>query len=94
MEFLVRAENRLPPDTPEETRERLRKAERERAVELREAGVLKRLWRVPGRNATIGLYEADDPAVLHDAIASLPMWPWLDVTVEPLATHPQERRDK
>lgn len=91
MEFLVRAENRLPPDTPDETRERLRKAERERAIELREAGVLKRLWRVPGRNATIGLYEADDPAALHDAIASLPMWPWLDVTVEALATHPQER---
>lgn len=94
MEFLVRAENRLPPDTPEQTRQRLRETERERAGELRAAGVLKRLWRVPGRNAWIGLFEADDPTALHDAIASLPMWPWLDVTVEPLATHPQERRDK
>jgi muconolactone D-isomerase len=91
MEFLVRSENRLPPDTPEELRERLRKGERERAMELRAAGVLKRLWRVPGRNATVGLYEADDPAELHDALASLPMWPWLDVTVEALATHPQEK---
>jgi muconolactone D-isomerase len=91
MEFLVRSENRLPPDTPEEIRERLRKGERERAMELRAAGVLKRLWRVPGRNATVGLYEADDPAALHDALTSLPMWPWLDVTVEALATHPQEK---
>jgi muconolactone D-isomerase len=53
--------------------------------------VLKRLWRVPGRNATVGLYEADDPAALHDALMSLPMAPWLDVHVEALATHPQER---
>jgi muconolactone D-isomerase len=53
--------------------------------------VLKRLWRVPGRNATIGLYEAADPAQLHDALMSLPMAPWLDVHVEALATHPQER---
>lgn len=91
MEFLVRTENLLPPDTPDETRERLRQAERERAMQLREAGVLKRLWRVPGRNATVGLYEAEDPAALHEALASLPMWKWMDVTVEALATHPQER---
>ena len=91
MEFLVRSENRMPPEFPAERKAELRTAERERAVELRAAGVLKRLWRVPGRNATIGLYEAADPAELHDALMSLPMAPWLDVTVEPLALHPQER---
>ncbi|MEV6013670.1 muconolactone Delta-isomerase family protein [Streptomyces sp. NPDC051976] len=92
MEFLVRTENLLPPDTPDNTREQLRKVERERAMELREAGTLKRLWRVPGRNATIGLYEAEDPAALHDALVSLPLWKWMDVTVEALATHPQEQK--
>lgn len=91
MEFLVRTENRMPADTPDAVRERLRSAERARAQELRDAGVLRRLWRVPGRNATVGLYEAPDPAALHDALTSLPMWRWMDVTVEPLATHPQER---
>jgi len=91
VEFLVRTENRLPADTPAERREELRKAERARAQELREAGILKRLWRVPGRNGTIGLYEAADATELHDALASLPMFPWMDITVEPLATHPQER---
>ena len=90
MEFLVRSENRLPPDTPEERRAELKAAERARATQLRERGILKRLWRVPGRNATVGLYEADDPAQLHEALMSLPLSPWLDVTVEALATHPQE----
>jgi muconolactone D-isomerase len=91
VEFLVRSENRLPPETPAERREELRAAERSRAMELRAAGTLKRLWRVPGRNATIGLYEAPDPAALHDALVSLPMSPWLDVHVEALAQHPQEK---
>ncbi|MFC8198133.1 muconolactone Delta-isomerase family protein [Streptomyces sp. NPDC060006] len=91
VEFLVRTENTLPPDTPDDVREELRKGERERAMQLREAGILKRLWRVPGRNATIGLYEAADPAQLHDALVSLPMWKWMDSTVEALATHPQEK---
>ncbi|MEO3889382.1 muconolactone Delta-isomerase family protein [Nonomuraea sp. B5E05] len=40
-----------------------------------------------------GLYEAGDPAELHDALASLPMWKWMDVTVEALATHPQEQKE-
>jgi muconolactone D-isomerase len=91
VEFLVRSENRLPAETPAERREELRAAERARAVELRAAGILKRLWRVPGRNATVGLYEVADPAELHDALMSLPMSPWLDVHVEALAQHPQER---
>jgi muconolactone D-isomerase len=91
MEFLVRAENRLPPDTPDEERNRLKKGERARADELRAAGNLKRLWRVPGRNATIGLYECTDATELHDVLASLPMFPWMDITVEAVATHPQEQ---
>jgi len=91
MEFLVRAENRLPPDTPEARRAELRRAERARADELRAAGVLQRLWRVPGRAGWIGLFRAEDATALHDALGSLPLWPWLDVTVEPLATHPQEQ---
>jgi muconolactone D-isomerase len=91
MEFLVRTENRLPNDTPDDVRDKLRSGERERAQQLRDAGILKRLWRVPGRNATVGLYEAADPTELHDALTSLPMWPWMEVSVEALATHPQER---
>lgn len=91
MEFLVRTENLLPNDTPDDVRDRLKNSERERAMQLRDAGVLKRLWRVPGRNATIGLYESEDAASLHDALASLPMWKYMDITVEPLALHPQER---
>jgi muconolactone D-isomerase len=90
MEFLVRTENRLAADTDPETVSALRAQERTRAEELRASGILKRLWRVPGRWATIALYEAADATVLHDALASLPMWRHMDVTVEPLADHPQE----
>ncbi|MEQ3549454.1 muconolactone Delta-isomerase family protein [Pseudonocardia nematodicida] len=91
MEFLVRTVNLLPADTDPSERDRLRKGERARADELRAAGMLKRLWRVPGRNATVQLYEAADATELHAALASLPMFPWMEITVEPLATHPQEQ---
>ena len=54
MEFLVRSENRLPADFPAERRAELRAGERARAMELREAGVLKRLWRHAGRHDLVG----------------------------------------
>jgi muconolactone D-isomerase len=90
MEFLVRFDINQPESMTLDERERLRGIERARAMELREQGILKRLWRVPGRRAVVGLWEAPDATALHDALASLPMFPWMDVDVEALATHPQE----
>ncbi|HEY3751578.1 MAG TPA: muconolactone Delta-isomerase family protein [Pseudonocardiaceae bacterium] len=93
MEFLVRQNNRMPTDEASlRLREELRAAERMRAKELREAGILIRLWRVPGTRDAIGLYEAEDATVLHDALSSLPLFPWLEISVQPLATHPQEQK--
>lgn len=91
MEFLVRLRNQLPPDVPSERRAELRAEERARADELRRAGILLRLWRVPGTREALGLFRADDATQLHDALASLPLFPWQDITVEALATHPQEK---
>lgn len=92
MEFLVRFEVNAPESMAPKERERLRSLERARAAEFREQGVLKRLWRVPGRRAVIGLWDAADATALHEALASLPMFPWMDVTIEPLAMHPQEQK--
>jgi muconolactone D-isomerase len=92
MEFLVRQRNRMPADEDSRRlREELRVVERKRAQELRDAGILIRLWRVPGTRDAIGLYNAEDATALHDALSSLPQFPWLEIEVEALATHPQER---
>jgi muconolactone D-isomerase len=64
--------------------------EAERARQLADAGVLRRLWRVPGRRANWGIWSAASIDELHQAIASLPLFPYLDVTVHPLASHPND----
>lgn len=43
MEFLVRQSNRLPPDMPAERQQEINEAERTRAMELRDAGLLVKL---------------------------------------------------
>jgi muconolactone D-isomerase len=45
---------------------------------------------VPGRRANWGIWEAEDATALHAAIRSLPLFPWLEVDVIPLAAHPND----
>ena len=90
MKFLVSIEVRWPPDGDSATRERLVEAESRRAAELAATGNLLRLWRIPGRWANVGLWSAADADELHACLASLPFYPWLDIDVQPLATHPND----
>lgn len=90
MEFLVRIEVGLPPDMPAERRDELLAAELARGQELRAAGKIRRIWRLPGGLRNITLYDVRDATELHEAITSLPLFPWLRVEVTALATHPLE----
>jgi muconolactone D-isomerase len=90
VEYLLRIEVTWPPDGDPEERERRIQAERARARELAEVGIIKRLWRIPGRWANWGIWEAPDATTLHEAVTSLPMWPYLDVDIQPLADHPND----
>jgi len=90
MEFLVHIEVRWPADGDPDELTRLTEAERARALELAEAGTIRRLWRLPGRRANYGLWDARDATALHAAIASLPFFPYLEVEVTPLAAHPSD----
>lgn len=89
-EYLVSIEVLWPPEGDRELRDRLIAEERETAARLAESGIIVRLWRVPGRWANWGIWRAANVEQLHDAIASLPFFPWLSVTVHPLALHPSD----
>lgn len=90
MEFLVRIDIDWPQDAPAEERERIWEDEFRQGRLLAEQGLLRRLWRVPGRSANWSLYEAQDATQLHAALTSLPLHPWMDIEVHPLAEHPND----
>lgn len=88
MEFLVRTElSRSMPTDPEEQAELWAK-ERAAGRELVARGVISRIWRLPGRQGNVAVMVAADATELHEALTSLPLWPYTTVTVEPLADHP------
>jgi muconolactone D-isomerase len=87
MEFLVEIEIRLPPELDDERRADLLARERDRGSELRSEGAIRRIWRIPGRHANVGVWEAPDATALHDKLSSLPLFPYADIRVTPLARH-------
>ena len=91
MEFLVSIEIRTPHDLDPERLAALQSAETARARELMAAGLLQRIWRIPGRRSNVSLYEAPDATALHTALTSLPLWPYMEIDARPLAVHPLEQ---
>lgn len=92
MEFLVRIQINWPDDAPAEERERIFAEELVAGQRLAHAGQLRRLWRIPGRWANWSLYQVADATELHAALTTLPLYPWMDIDVHPLAEHPNDPR--
>jgi muconolactone D-isomerase len=91
LDFLVRIEVKLPPTLSDEERSGLLESELERGVELRRKGSIKSIWRVPGGLRNVGIWSAADATELHELLSSLPLYPYLEAEVTPLAQHPIDR---
>jgi len=67
--------------------------ELQQGQQLARSGKLRRIWRVPGRWANWSLYEVPDATALHEALISLPLYPWMSISAHPLAVHPNDPRE-
>ncbi len=87
MEFLARIEQNISPDMDPARLAEVKAAEQVRGQELVDAGKLRRIWRIPGRRAVYALYRVESTEELHDILASLPLFPWMDIEVTALGAH-------
>jgi len=81
-------EVRLPPDMPTERADDLKTREKVLAQKLQREGKWPHLWRVAGRYANISILDVADADELHALLSTLPLFPYLDIVVTPLAKHP------
>lgn len=88
MLFLVTMDVHLPPQMDAAKAEALRKTERERAQELQRGGTWRHLWRVAGRYANVSIFDVASPAELHELLSTLPLFPYMSITVTALTRHP------
>ena len=88
MLFHVEMDVRLPPDTPAHVAEQLKLTERDRAQALQRAGKWRHLWRVAGKYANVSIFDVADAAELHELLSTLPLFPFMTITVTALCRHP------
>ncbi|WP_316782242.1 muconolactone Delta-isomerase family protein [Streptomyces sasae] len=90
-EFLVEITTTVPEGTAQDEVDRRRTAEAVRASELAATGRLARLWRPVGELRSIGVWRATDEEELHEKVlGTLPLRPWMRLTVTPLESHPND----
>jgi muconolactone D-isomerase len=93
MDYLVDFTITVPDGTPAAELEQRTTGEGARVTELAGQGNVLRVWKpLPddGRWRALGLYRAADDAELEAILDSLPLRPWMDISVTALAGHPND----
>jgi muconolactone D-isomerase len=78
----------IPPDLDPEVRADVVAREKAYSQELQRAGRWPHLWRIVGEYANISIFDVESNDELHEVLSGLPLFPYMTITVTPLATHP------
>lgn len=88
MLYLVRMDVNIPLDMPTERADAIKAEEREYSQELQRDGRWPHLWRVVGEYSNYSVFDVADNDELHTLLSGLPLFPYMDIKVTPLAKHP------
>ena len=90
MLFHVRMNVRLPHDLDPDNRAEIVAREKTYSQELQRAGKWPQIWRIVGEYANFSIFEVESNEELHALLSGLPLYPYMDIEVIPLATHPSD----
>jgi muconolactone D-isomerase len=90
MKYLVRMDVCIPADMPGERAAEIKAAEKEYSQNLQAQGKWPGIWRVVGEYANYSLFDVENHDELHGILSGLPLFPYMDIQVIPLAKHPSD----
>jgi len=88
MLFLVHMQVQIPPDTDEAFADALKAEEKAFSQKLQQEGKWRHLWRVVGEYANYSVFDVESNDELHALLSALPLFPFMKISVTPLAQHP------
>jgi len=92
MLYHVQMDVRVPHDVDSYTLDRLKTEEKARAEALQREGKWRHLWRIAGQYANISVFDVANHDELHAILSGLPLFPFMTISVTPLAQHPSAIR--
>ena len=78
----------IPDSLPPEEANRIKADEKQYSQDLQRSGKWQSIWRIVGEYANISIFDVDSNDELHDILSKLPLFPFMTITVTPLARHP------
>ena len=88
MLFLVRMDVNIPRDLPVEEANEIKAREKAYSQDLQRDGRWKSFWRVVGEYANYSIFDVASNDELHQLLQGLPLFPFMKISVTPLAQHP------
>ena len=90
MLYHIRMNVNLPPDMDPEERADLLAREKAYSQKLQREGKWPHIWRIAGEYANFSVLDIADHDELHALLSGLPLFPYMEVAVTPLAQHPSD----
>ena len=88
--YAVRMDVALPPDMDPAARDDLLAREKAYSQGWQRSGHWPHIWRCVGQYANLSVFAVESNAQLHQILWGLPLFPYMTITVTPLAAHPSD----
>ena len=88
MLYLVHMIVDIPATLAPDEAARIKAEEKAYSQQLQRSGQWAHLWRVVGEYANYSVFDVESNDALHDTLSKLPLFPYMRITVTPLARHP------
>jgi muconolactone D-isomerase len=88
MLYLVRMDVRIPAGSDQNQMDEIKAREKAYSQELQRDGRWVHLWRVVGEYANYSVFNVSSNDELHQLLSALPLFPYMEIHVTPLAQHP------
>jgi muconolactone D-isomerase len=88
--YAVRMDVDIPSDLVPSDRADLLARERNYSQELQRSGKWLYIWRVVGMYSNLSIFDVVDNDELHEILWGLPLFPYMTITVTPMAKHPSD----
>lgn len=90
MLFAVNMDVKIPYDLDPEVKADTVAREKAYSHKLQQEGEWVHIWRNAGQYSNLSIFDVKDNERLHEILWNLPLFPFMDVAVTPLAVHPSD----
>jgi muconolactone D-isomerase len=88
MLFKVEMQVNIPSSLPTAQADEIKAKEKAYSQQLQRDGKWPHIWRVVGQYANVSIFDVADNQELHTLLTALPLYPYMEISVQPLCEHP------